>query len=597
LAESIYDTFAIWLPMVPSRYSWNDLMIHRGWPLTVGACGLAAMLCALLLAPRPAAAASPGWELSWSDEFDGAALDTVKWRAWQPSTPGPYNGERQEYLPSQVAVTGGNLVITATNEPFQSQYGNYDYRSGRVESNYAQRHGRFEIRADLPGTKGTWPALWLLPDVNQYPWPTQGEIDILENRGHQPNLTSSAFHFQQGGHRYVTSARTAARFGQAENYHNSFHTYAVEWDATKIRYFVDDVHWYTTYNAGAYTGTGGVTVNGFLAGQTAPMQVVLNLAVGGTFLENQQPDGTSVWPQQLLVDYVRIFNRGDSPIRFRNGGFERNAGSLADWSVFGNRLNTNNVSVHNEAVDEGAASLKLFGQFTSASNLSGVSQGITVAPGDEVRAAAESFIRSQDSIAGTANTVQMKIEFYNEFGGRSSTVAEIIPARVVTTIADGTSPNDVWRQHEMSAVAPAGAVEARLAFVFTQTAANGGGAIHIDDVNFRNLSVPDVADADGDGDVDGADFLTWQKNGGASNPSGPADGDFNFDGAVDEYDLAVWKEQVEQPSPPPAAGADQGASLQVPEPSAAALTLTTLAGLLKMRLTRPPIDTHPASAA
>jgi beta-glucanase (GH16 family) len=361
-------------------------------------------------------AAPPGWDLTWSDEFSGAALDTVKWRAWQPSTPGPYNEELQEYLPQQVAVTGGNLVITATNQPYSSQYGNYAYRSGRVESNFGQRHGRFEIRADLPGTKGTWPALWLLPNVSQYTWPSQGEIDILENKGHQANLTSSAFHFRlSGNHQYVTRERTAARFGQAENYHNSFHTYAVEWDATKIRYFVDDVHWYTTHNPGNYAGQSGETVQGFLGTQTAPMQVVLNLAVGGQFLGSQQPDGSSVWPQQLLVDYVRIYSRDSSPVRLQNGGFEKADGSLGEWTVFGNRVNTNNVQVHNEAVADGDASAKLFGQFTGSTNTSGISQGITVAAGDQVDASLESFIRSQDSIAGTSNQVQMKIEFYNSF--------------------------------------------------------------------------------------------------------------------------------------------------------------------------------------
>jgi beta-glucanase (GH16 family) len=526
-------------------------------------------------------AAPPGWTPTWSDEFSGAALDTVKWRAWQPSTPGPFNGERQEYLPEQVAVTGGNLVITATNQPYQSQFGNYDYRSGRVESNYGQQHGRFEIRADLPGTKGTWPALWLLPEVAQYTWPTQGEIDILENKGNEPTVMSSAFHFQQSGqHRYVTDAWTAARFGQAENFHNSFHTYAAEWDATKIRLFVDDVHWYTAYNTGAYAGTGGDTLGGFLGTQSAPMQVVLNLAVGGQFLGSQQPDGSSVWPQQLLVDYVRLFERDDTPRRLRNTSFDRNGGSLADWTVFGNQLNTNNVSIHNEAVKEGSASVKLFGQFTGTANSSGVSQGISVSPGDQVRADAQAFIRSQDSIAGTSNSVQMRIEFYKDFGGKYRSADFLSESPL--TIANSSTANDVWRPVQLIATAPAGAVEARLSFVFTQSAANGGGAVHIDDVSFRNLNLADVADADGDGDVDGADMLRWQRNVGMSDPTGPADGDFNFDGAVDGDDLSIWKQQSAADG-----RAGQGAAATIPEPSTALITMTALVGYLQMRASRP----------
>ena len=554
---------------------------------------LAAGFTLLLAWSAAACAAPPGWDLTWSDEFSGAALDAVKWRAWQPSTPGPYNNEQQEYLPSQVAVTGGNLLITATNQPYSSQYGNYAYRSGRVESNFGQRHGRFEIRADLPETKGTWPALWLLPDVSQYTWPSQGEIDILENRGNQPNLTSSAFHFRlSGNHQYVTRDRTAARFGQAENYHNSFHTYAVEWDATKIRYFVDDVHWYTTYNTGAYAGQSGETVSNFLGTQTAPMQVVLNLAVGGDFLGSQQPDGSSVWPQQLLVDYVRIYSRDASPVRLQNGGFEKNSGSLGDWTVFGNRVNTNNVTVHNEAVADGSASAKLFGQFVG-NNTSGISQGITVAAGDQIDASLESFIRSQDSIAGTSNSVRMKIEFYSSFGASSTSSALLNPTETPITIANSSSPNDVWRQHQLTRTAPAGAVEARLVLSFVQPS-NQGGAIHLDNVSFRNASLPDVADGDGDGDVDGGDFLIWQANVGAEDPVGPAEGDFNFDGAVDQLDLDAWNGQS---TTPPGGAASEKSSLQAPEPSAAVLTLTTLVGILRLRSPRCSFDIFPSSAA
>jgi beta-glucanase (GH16 family) len=490
-------------------------------------------------------------------------------------------------------VTGGNLVITATNQPYSSQYGNYDFRSGRVESNFAQRHGRFEIRADLPGTKGTWPALWLLPG-SPYNWPTQGEIDILENKGHQPNLTSSAFHFRlNGSHQYVARERTAARFGQAEHYHDSFHTYAVEWDATKIRYFVDDVHWYTTHNPGAYAGTGGETVDGFLGSQSAPMQVVLNLAVGGQFLgDENQPDGSSVWPQQLFVDYVRVYTRDASPVRLQNGGFEKNGGSLAEWTSFGNRVNTNNVQVHNEAVADGGASAKLFGRFTG-NNTSGISQGISVAAGDQVDVSLESFIRSQDTIAGTSNSVRMKIEFYSSFGASSTSSALLNRTETPITIANSTSPNDVWRQHQLTRTAPAGAVEARLVLSFVQPN-NQGGAIHLDNVSFRNANLPDVADADGDGDVDGADFLVWQANVGAEDAEGPADGDFNFDGAVNQLDLDAWQGQS---TPPSGSATSEKSSLQAPEPSAAALTLATLMGILRLWPPRCSLDTLPTSAA
>jgi hypothetical protein len=294
-----------------------------------------------------------------------------------------------------------------------------------------------------------------------------------------------------------------------------------------------------------------------------------------------------MWPQQFLIDYVRVFQRDDDPLHFRNGSFDQRDGSLAGWTVFGKTESTQNVSIANEAVNNGPASVKLYGQFIGATNYSGISQGISVAAGDQISASAKSFIRSQDSIAGTANTVQMKIEFYNDFGGKYGSAAFL--SEITSTIANGSSANDLWRDHSLSAVAPAGAVEARLSFVFTQTAANGAGAIHIDDVSFNDLNIPDVADANGDGTVNGADFLEWQRHVGAAEPSGPAQGDFNFDGAVDQKDLDVWKQQSGAPAPV------QSSSV-VPEPSAAVLTLTSLASMLSFRLSAAAHNALPESS-
>ncbi len=509
-------------------------------------------------------AGPPGWTQTWNDEFNGSTLNTTNWTA--ESTTHPANNEKEAYLPQQVTVSGGHLVITSENVPFGGQ----PYRSGRVHSNWTHQYGRWEVRADLPTSRGMWPAIWLLPNTSQYAWPSQGEIDIMENRGTQPNLTSGAFHYGTNpplAHQFKSGEQTTAQLGQPVNYHDGFHVYAVEWDKTKLRYFVDDVNWMTIYDA---------DVGGFLSQQMATMQTTLNTAVGGDFLGAQQPDSSTVWPQQFLIDYVRVYQRNGDGFHFRNGSFDQRDGSLAGWTVFGNKVNTNNVSVANEAVDDGPAALKLFGQFVGATNYSGVSQGISVTAGDQISASAQSFIRSQDSIAGTQNTVQMKIEFYNDFGGKYGTPSFL--SEVTSTIATATSANDVWSDHALSAVAPAGAVEARLSFVFAQTAANGAGAVHIDNVSFKDLNVPDVADANGDGKVDGADFLLWQRKTGVADPSGPADGDFNFDGAVDQKDYDVWKQQSGAAAPA------KPASAAVPEPSAAVLTLTSLATLLKWRL-------------
>ena len=144
----------------------------------------------------------PGWQLFWHDEFEGTTLNTTNWTALDRQD--SFNNEKQYYWHDQVKVAGGNLQLTAINQP----RGNKQYQSGLVTSNALFGQGRFEARVDLPTTQGMWPAFWLNP--NQVQWPLGGEIDILENRGSQPTIVSSAFHWQKnpgpccGSHLYAS---------------------------------------------------------------------------------------------------------------------------------------------------------------------------------------------------------------------------------------------------------------------------------------------------------------------------------------------------------------------------------------------------------
>ena len=230
----------------------------------------------------------PGWDLVWNDEFDAGSLDTSRWEALNRKD--SFNNEKQYYLPSQVTVSGGQLHLTATNQPI----GGKQYRSGLVQTTSEQLYGRWEIRADLPTTQGMWPAIWLLPKT--VAWPLGGEIDIMENRGSQPNLTSSAYHYNNvpGTSQFVFNEYTATGSGgQPVNFQAGFHDYAVEWEANQIRYYVDDNLHFTVNNPGAPLAV--------------PMSLIINLAVGGDF--GGDPDATTVFPQTFDIEYARYWQK------------------------------------------------------------------------------------------------------------------------------------------------------------------------------------------------------------------------------------------------------------------------------------------------
>jgi beta-glucanase (GH16 family) len=259
--------------------------------------GLAALALFSTVSPTAAQIPDvPGYRLIWQDEFEGTQVNDAKWNRIHLKN--SHNNEKQYYLPEQASIVDGKLRITATNQPFDGK----QYRSARLESDQQFAPGRFEARIDLPTTQGMWPAFWLLPNGTQ--WPTGGEIDILENRGSQPLVVSSAYHWQTNPgpccsqHQYVFEEYGLFENGQWTNYHAGFHTYAVEWEATQLRFYVDDVLHYTVNE---------------IAGRPifeTPMNIILNLAVGGDF--GGDPNGTTVFPQFMDVDYVRVWERQTS---------------------------------------------------------------------------------------------------------------------------------------------------------------------------------------------------------------------------------------------------------------------------------------------
>ena len=427
--------------------------------ITTLCLGLATTLCA----------AAPGWRLVWEDDFD--SLDEEKWVRVESYD--PTNRSLHAYLPEQVSVADGKLHILAEDEPAEW----LSCRSGQVISTDSQRYGRWEVHAKMPTTTGMWPAIWLLPDVRDHKWPSGGEIDIMEGRGNKPRVTSSAFHYGTNPpyeHKFVYHEQMTRNGDQFIDYSKDYHTYAVDWTANYLRFYVDGVNYYTVYDE---------DVEGFLSQDTKPMKLMINNAIGGHFLPN--PDDSTVWPQTMSIDWVRVYEASTDtePIQFVNPGFEENGGSLAGWTLFGNEIvDVQNISSSSEMALEGARSLKLFGAFVEGSeSYSGVSQGITVAAGDQVEAKLSARVQSADSLAGTDNSVVMKVEFFRVHGAKFGS-SEMISEEVLV-IADGDAQQDAWAPHSISATAPEGAVEARLTIVFVQPKM-AAGSIYIDQVDF-----------------------------------------------------------------------------------------------------------------
>lgn len=249
------------------------------------------------LAAASTASAPAGWTLSWSDEFDGAALDRSKW-TFDIGGHGWGNAELQYYTdrPDNVRVAGGQLVIEARREA----YGGKAYTSARIKTAglMEQMHGRFEARIKVARGQGIWPAFWMLgADIGKIGWPRAGEIDIMENIGKEPAIVHGTVHGPgySGEHAFGAPSRL-----ERGAYADDFHVFAVEWEPGEIRWYRDGIHYHTARPD---------LVKGDWVFER-PFFVLLNLAVGGHWPGN--PDGTTVLPQRMLVDWVRVYRRGDA---------------------------------------------------------------------------------------------------------------------------------------------------------------------------------------------------------------------------------------------------------------------------------------------
>jgi beta-glucanase (GH16 family) len=234
----------------------------------------------------------PGYTLVWSDEFSGTDLSADWTFDLGTGSSGWGNNELQYYTDQNYSVSNGILEIKAKSETFNFQ----EYTSTRIKTQGLQswKYGRIDVRAALPYGKGIWPAIWMLGDnISSVSWPACGEIDIMEligGEGANDRTVHGTAHWDQSGH---------AQFGNSYSltsgkFTDEFHVFSIIWDANSIKWLVDDIQ----YNQLDVTPAE-------LSEFQEKFFLILNVAVGGNWPGN--PDGTTVFPQSMYVDYVRVF--------------------------------------------------------------------------------------------------------------------------------------------------------------------------------------------------------------------------------------------------------------------------------------------------
>lgn len=247
------------------------------------------------------------WNIIWNDEFaqaDGSYPDPAKWGFDVGNGSGGWGNNQLEYdTTNNATIQSGQLVIEARQESF----GGKNYTSTRMltKGKSSWTYGRMEARIKIPRGQGIWPAFWML-GVNidsGVSWPTCGEIDIMENIGKTSDqgTVHGTIHGPQNGGDYNGGAGVGGTYTLSGGtaLADDFHIYAIEWTPNQIKWFMDDHQYFTATSSGLPGGATWVF--------TQPQFLLLNLAVGGNWPGN--PDGTTVFPQQMLVDYVRVYQQ------------------------------------------------------------------------------------------------------------------------------------------------------------------------------------------------------------------------------------------------------------------------------------------------
>jgi len=226
--------------------------------------------------------------LVWSDEFSSTSLNTQVWN-YELGAGGWGNNELETYTNSinNVHLDSGYLHITALNPSLST------YTSGRLTTQGKKdfTYGKIKIRAKLPQGKGIWPALWMLgANFSTAGWPACGETDIMELLGHAPSVVYGTIHWNDGGYKSKSGSYTL----NGSSFSTGFHTFTFSWTPNNLKWSVDDYEFQKIRRSDAAAFPFDL-----------PQFFIFNVAVGGNWPGN--PDETTVFPQHMIVDYIRVY--------------------------------------------------------------------------------------------------------------------------------------------------------------------------------------------------------------------------------------------------------------------------------------------------
>lgn len=270
------------------------------------------LVIAMLVSLIPCMNVSAAYNLVWQDEFDTGSLNTSNWTCEIGTGSGGWGNNELEYYTDRsqnVRIENGNLVIQALKE----SYGGMSYTSARLKTQGKRSwtYGKVEARIKIPTGQGVWPAFWMLGNnISTVSWPACGEIDIMEHVNNEATAHGT-IHWDYNGYQYYGGPSPNLDFSQ-------YHVYAIEWNSSSIKWFIDGVQYREANIANNINGTDEFH---------RPFFILLNLAIGGNWPGS--PNSSTPFPATMYVDYVRVYQDGGTSTQVATPTFSPGGGTYS----------------------------------------------------------------------------------------------------------------------------------------------------------------------------------------------------------------------------------------------------------------------------